>query len=386
MIHLILALTLFGSGTPASAASLPAAAYDAQYDDFEGIDLARALLTNGKVDEALKALHNAGPSKTKDGQLKYWTLFGDIELAKGELPGALQKFAKALPLSAGSTEADLHLRVGETHFRSKNINACQASYKKAGAALLRAEKHLVQKALCDRDAKDHQAAWDTLTAGEQSLASFTIVKEKVRLMLELGLQRQAFERSVHYIKRPTAKAADALALAELLGHNTLEFLEIARLRFPTHTDLSLSAIPLYYEKQMLRAIAGTFEAVARTVPKYSYHAAEIYRQQGDLQKAQWLNLQVPDAKERMRQKLAMMVDQNRWDLISSLQPELRWSKGQKLDDEIHYALAFSLAKFGQQEAAKGHLIQIQSPSLIGKSTALTQVLNQCSEAGWHCRQ
>lgn len=374
----IVLVVMFQLCSSLAIAALPPAARDQQYDEYEGLDLVQALLNDGKTDAADKTLKSM---KSEAQSKRRLVLQGDIHFANGAFGKALIEYQAAL---TRQPSADVFAKVGETHFQLKNYRDCQNALMRAADFVYSSENLVLHKATCEWELRDVPASWATLWQGMQKLNAYPIFSKKIWVMMQLGLHQQALLESFIYLRRMDAKPTELLSLSELLGKNAQLLLEVARLRWPMDRDLQLAVVPLYFEKQWMRAIAESFERASWNDKKYIYHAGEIYRQLGHVQKAYWLNLQVVVPKEQFRQRMALLVDDQRWDLIAAMDQASQWNQD-IIDDEARYALAFSLTHFGLLQSAQAHLAAVRSQSLLTKVASLTKTVTDCQQQSWQCR-
>jgi hypothetical protein len=160
-------------------------------------------------------------------------------------------------------------------------------------------------------------------------------------------------------------------------------LETARLRFPKDQDLLVAIAPRYFARGLKRATAEAFSLAALRDPKFAEHAAETLRQSGSQQRSRYFNIFIPGEKERVRQKLALAVEGSRWDLVASMDSLVRRTSLVH-DDEVSYALGYSLLRGGEKERARSYLESVRAPGQLAKVSALIKVLEGCPAQTWRC--
>jgi tetratricopeptide (TPR) repeat protein len=336
-----------------------AAIKDPIYDNYEGLDLVEALIRDGNLKAAEEELNEAPTSNRK------WLVMGHLAFAAKKYPQAINNYLKA------TEDQSRNLSLARAYGRSQEWKDCRRFYLKAAQTWLSREEDIALKSTCEFRTEKWQETLTTLNSGYQKAPSFVLQREFVGLLLEMGLTRAALD-TVFNLRTPSA--SESLSLAELF-HNkkliddTLTVLEWTRTRFPFDLDTNLTLAKVYFGKGQLRTTAEAFERAARIDPRYAYHAAEIRRQLGDMQIAQYWITYVPDEKERLKARMALYVDGNRYPLIASMESVLASSPLQT-DDEVKYALGYSLARLGGQERPLKYLAQIRSPHLIERSALL----------------
>lgn len=371
-------LLLFSPGL-SLAENSPAS--DPLYDEFEGVELAQALLRDGKPDaaKAVLAKISSGEKETKAAQLG--KIRGELSLLEGAPAAASTHFRDALSATGANTiRAELELGLARAYHRLDKASDCAAAAERAGALVFRREADLLMKASCERSAGENAAAWKTLREGRMLGRGFGPTLEHVRLLLSMKLMAEAHELIQAHLVRGATTSSEALALAEALQEagakqEALLVLETARLRFPTDQDILLAIAPQYFAKGWKRATAEAFTLAAVRAPDYAEHAAETLRQAGSRQRSRYWNLYIPGEKERGRQKLALAVEASRWDLVASMDSLVKRTSLES-DDEVSYALAFSLLRGGEKVRARSYLEKIRSPGLLGKVSALFKTLGE----------
>lgn len=374
MEKIVLLLTLLFCG-PLLAA--PNGASDPLYDELEGAALAEALVRDGKLEDARAVLKDLpGREARTPRTVKAW---GELELASGRPAEAAAHFQRALEQGQAPLASELQLGLARAEQRLGRHEDCAKAAQRARALIFQSEADVLLKAGCERAGKMPSAAWETLVRGRQAGHGFGPVLEHLRLMLSLGLREEASRLAQEEISRG-ASSADALAMAEALMESgareeSLLALETARLRFSEDQDILLAVAPLYFAKGWKRATAEVFSLVAGRDPAYAEHAAETLRQAGSRQRSRYWNIFIAGEKERVRHKVALAVEGGRWDLVSSMDSLVKRSAWEG-DDEVSYALAYSLLRGGGKERALAYLQSIRTSSLLGKVSALMKTITE----------
>jgi len=373
---------------PLVARSAPIAAGDPLYDEYEGAELAAMLLRDGKNDAAKAALEGLSRSERKEKAALIGKLNGDISLLEGRTSEAASHFLRALQENATeSLRMQLELGLARAYQRLGKPSDCAKAASRAGELVFRQEGDALVKAACERAAGENGAAWKTLDRAGELKLGFSVNLEKVRLMLSMGLRQEASLRVLSHIAGK-ATPSEAMALAEALleagaKEESLLALEMARLRFPNDQEVLLAIAPLYFAKGLKRATAEAFTIASVRDHNYAEHAAETLRQFGARQRSRYLNLFIPGEKERGRQKLALAVESSRWDLVASMDGFVKRTSLEE-DDEVNYAVGFSLLRGGEGERSRSYLEKIRSPSFLPKVSALFKSIEECGKKSWLC--
>lgn len=126
-----------------------------------------------------------------------------------------------------------------------------------------------------------------------------------------------------------------------------------------------------------------FEIGARRDPALASDAAELYRRAGDVGRALMLNAEEPDQPKKLRQRMGLLVELDRFEEAAALEPRLK-RQGLLQDEEVAYALAYALYRTGRPDRAEAHLKVVQRPELFESATALREAMARCHADPWMC--
>jgi tetratricopeptide (TPR) repeat protein len=96
-----------------------------------------------------------------------------------------------------------------------------------------------------------------------------------------------------------------------------------------------------------------------------------------------LNGQVIDQQKKLKQRLAIFIDLERFDQAAGMEPDL-YRTGLLANEDIRYALAYALFKTGRYEEAESHLRQLTDSDLFRKANELRGAMERCREEPWRC--
>ena len=279
--------------------------------------------------------------------------------------------------------------LARTYFQAKDFKNCQKTYFHITTNKYAQEIDFIWKANCERQIKRKDWAWLTLQLAQKIFASYNVEVERIQLLLDLKMNHEALSASLRWFSNHLSPATHYLNIAEMFQvakstGEALAVLEMARAQHPAHMDINLVLSQVYFQKGMLNAAEEGFRRAALSDAKYYYHSAELNRQTRHYERSLYLNALVVDEKERLKQKIATYVDANKYSLIASLDAVIQRSELQK-DDEVKYALAYSLVRVGNFEKPLKYLSQITKSELIEKTTVLRQTLLECQEKKDVCR-
>jgi tetratricopeptide (TPR) repeat protein len=314
-------------------------------------------------------------------------LKGQLYFHKGDWSQSLKNLLSVQKNAKSQKEAQLW--IARNYFQMKDFDQCVSSYKSIAFNQHALESDFLAKAECEFKKKKYEEAWKTLWIARERYLSFAVERELIALQVAMGMSREALVRSLNWLSQGEHLATHFLNLSEIFQakastREALILLELGRVRHPLQVDLNLSLAQVHFQKGLLLAAEEAFSRAALSDGKYYYHTAELNRQTGRFERSLYFNGFIIDEKERLKQKIATYVDANRYSLIASMDSVIQRSELQK-DDEIRYALAYSLVRVGIVEKPLYYLSQITKPELIEKTTVLRQALLDCQAKKGACR-
>src|SRR5690606_28897619 len=123
------------------------------------------------------------------------------------------------------------------------------------------------------------------------------------------------------------QAVDFVAIAEALRRSkqlneARLIMEHARLRFPSDTEASLLLASIYHDLGRPLTAAMLYELAAHGDGKYSFEAAELYKESGRLSRALSLNARILDPQKKLKQRLAILLQMERFEMLAAMEPSL----------------------------------------------------------------
>lgn len=350
---------------------------DPAYDDYDGIPLVEAFARDGKSAEALEALSRLSSRQ----RLSVDARIVEVELLaeSGQGTNALARIHD-LVSGAGLAPAQVvRLRRLEARLlKAQNrFDACWSAL--ASVRKFWASEDRLFAARCARDLKRADLAW---TAVVELPPSPQTSYERTETLLDLGLHRQAESRALEDFARQRLAPIEALRVIEAFSrrsllNETMRLLEAQKLKHPLDLDINLAWSQAAYRIGLSNFAAEGFAVASLQEPKHAYTAAELFRIQGDHLRAQFFQFFVRDDAERLRHQIAMALDGGRYDIIATLEPALARSNLRR-DDEVAYALGYSLMKAGRYANARRWLKPIRSRSFAVKAATLMMLSESCA--------
>jgi hypothetical protein len=360
-------------------AALPKEAMDPIYDEYEGVELASALLRDGKVPAARMVWADLSSAEKSAPEAQF--LLGNLFSAEQNFAAALTHYSQAE--GQPKLTEQVAIQKAKAHFALGQLADCTAELKKIGNKVYESSQLVLLRSNCEK-----QQTLQHLSTGETKIQDFALFQEKIQFLLKKKLFLVARSMAFERLERSLG-LSEILRLAEIFQtaqrwEEAQLILENAKVRFPLEKDVLLALAPLYHRQEWRLATIAAFEGAALTERKYFEHSAELNRQAGQLFRSLQQIPLVPGEREKLRLQLANYVDRGRWDLVSSLDTAIRRSDLRE-DGEVNYALAFSLARLGKITRAKEYLAKVQTPSLLPKATQLRKILEDCKNppsCGW----
>ena len=216
----------------------------------------------------------------------------------------------------------------------------------------------------------------------------SLLKQKFYYFTELGLYQEAITSAKAYMKRAKPNAKEYMALSRMLmaggqRDEALKVLEEAKMLFPYDAKINILLGQLYMKRGTDFTTANLFEQGSYYEHKYVKEAAEIYRRVGLIPHALYLNSQISDKKEKLKQKIAIYVEREEYEKVIGLIDALKRYKMLD-DDNIRYALAYAYYMSKDYTAAEEQLKKINDNELFSKATIIRKNIEKCQDNSMEC--
>ena len=251
-----------------------------------------------------------------------------------------------------------------------------------------ASKYML-RADCYWRAKNKTQAVAMLSQGAKAFPrDISLLKQKFYYFAELGLYQEAIDAAKAYMKRSKPNAKEYMALAQMLmaggqREEAIKVLEETKMLFPKSAKVNMLLGHLYMKKNMEFSTANLFEQASYTEHKYVKEAAELHRRVGLIPHALYLNSQVPDKQEKLKQKIAIYVDRAEYEKVIGLIDALKRYKMLD-DDNIRYAVAYAYYMAKDYEEAEVQLKKITDNDLFSKATIIRKNIEKCQDNSMEC--
>lgn len=355
--------------------------------EVDHVALAGLLIKDGHYDRAEAVLAEVDVEAEGVDLAKLHMLRGLIMLKTSRFEEA--KTSLRASVAAGQEDKLVFVFLAQAHLGLEEYAETIAALDKAGAAadaiagtfLIRAQSHW--------RLGDHASAWYALERGiELYPDELELRRHRVLLLVDMKLFQQALEEGREFLAREEAGADDVAMISEALirgnqARVAVEILEGARIRFPENLDILVQLARAYLHDGHTLTAASLFARASQESPKYTLDAAELFRRGGRTVRALHLNARVTDQAAKVRQRLSLLIELERYEEAAALGPRLS-RLGLLGEDAVVYALAYALFQVGEFDRAEHHLSQIGDAELFRKAAELRRAMDRCRAAGWEC--
>ena len=118
-------------------------------------------------------------------------------------------------------------------------------------------------------------------------------------------------------------------------------------------------------------------------PKYALYTAELYRRAGLVERALWVNRLVADQKSKLKQRLTLLIEEERYEESSALLDRVQRLDLLK-DESIVYALAYAFYRVYHFQQSEDLLTRLVSDQMYEKGIQLRRAIDQCRQDAWRC--
>lgn len=365
----------------------PVFAEDEEQDDVDRLGLAALMIRDGHFERA-EAILFAISEEDKDIDLpRLFTLRGLVFLHRGLFVEAKTEFERAA--AAGQADPLVYVYLAQAQFGLDDYAASLAALDKAGDAADAISATFELRAQCHWKLEQPEEAFAALEKGRELYPDDTVfVRQMVFFLIEMGLYQQAVGLGSDYLGSETATAEDYLAIGSALRRSGQPdkaklILESALLSHPDQVPVLIELGYAYLDAGQTLPAANLFDRAARLNPDVSLEAAELYRKNGRSERALFLNAQVEDQQRKVKQRLGILLEMEKYASVAALEPRLS-RLGLLGDDEIRYALAYAYFQMGSYDIAEKHLDRVQRADLFRSATELRKAMETCKALTWEC--
>jgi len=357
-------------------------------EPVEFLSLAAVLIGDGNYQRARNVLARVDTSAEDLDLARYHTLSGLVALNLDELPLAAGHFEDAI--AAGQEQPVIWLYLAQAYFGQELYAEALDALDQAGEDATRVPSVFLMRAQAHWQLGAYREAWDWLGKGRAAFPDRAgdFVRRQVFLLVDQGLYQQAADEGLAFMESETATSDDAVAIGNALRQageprQAAVVLEKARAADPDNALIGKVLSRAYLDQGQPLAAADVMRIAAIHDSGLVTDAAELYRRAGWLVQALTLNAQVLDQQKKLKQRLAILVEMQRFEQAAGMEQDLE-RVGLLADEDLRYALAYALFKSGEFERAEGHLQQLSRADLFRRAAELRRAMEQCADSPWMC--
>jgi|GEM_PF-1900796 len=362
-------------------------------DEVDPLALAARLLDGGHPARAASVLADVDDTVPDDelDKARLYTLRGVVALQLQDNQGALDNLEKAL--RAGAEDVVLHRYAAYAAFALGNCKKTLGHIKRAQDHAWNRVETIAIRSECLRRQQLPGRALNVLRRGQRRFVNDTrLLEREVAVLVEHQLFQEAFDGAARLVLHPQPHVDDpvenklGLVGAFLRAGAAKAGVELAEMVHLQHfDDVRTVEVLGHAYAQANRPLAGAqlFAGLSFQDASHTSAAVELYRRAGRPQAASWLLPRIADRKERLRQRLGLLLEEKRYEEAAALAPKLKQT-GLLDDDQLLYALAFAEFSAGRHDAAERHARAVKDPAVFRQATDLMQAIGRCKREASTC--
>jgi tetratricopeptide (TPR) repeat protein len=396
---------------------------DAQVDH---LSIASLLIYDGEYEKAKSELHLADKSSHDFDKAKYHTIYGVLHSKKDNYKEAVESYKKAIdatkrkvfkaPISTQKEKylftiasddekkqapkfdakkvkkeklEKLYMYLSQSYFKISEFEKTAKSLDLAGDRGRERASLFALRAECYWKIKQYSNAVDALNRGSKLFPNdTTLLKQKFYYFADLGLFQESIKNAKLYMQKTDGGVQEYIVLAQLLLESkqineAVKILEIAKMKFSDDAKAQIVLGYLYLKKDMQHTTAYMFKSAAYRDGFYMKEAVEMHRRIKDYPHAIFLNSQIKDKIEKLKQKLSIHIDRGEFEKVIGLSDALK-RYNMLRDDNIRYALAYSYYMSKDYDQAEQNLKRIRDDELFKKVTIIRTNIEKCRNDAMEC--
>ena len=356
-------------------------------EEIDYVALAERLYADGHVTRAEQTLKRVDLDREDTDLKAYYLISGLIALQRKAFQDATGRLEKAI--EHGETRSLVYLALAQAYFQQENytktLDALQRTNPKYGG--IPSGYHMAGQ--CHWALNQHGEALEVLNKGHLKFPNQVVtLRQKVLYLVDLGLYHEALLASDGLMQHASVTEDDVVAVVHALRKaqqpfQVISLLEQTRVYRPTSQRLKRLLAHAYHEAGKPYSAGLIFESLSVQASEYAFEAAHAFKLAKRYVRALSQNAKVPDPTKRYKQRLSILLDDQRFFEIVGMEATLS-RLGLLDDDEIRYALAYAHFKSAAGHKAKRHLNLIEDAKLLDQVSALRYSIATCEESGWKC--
>lgn len=349
----------------------------------DALALVGRLIADGHWGRAHTVFDAVDPTEIDPAQ--HALLQGLLASEAKDVQGAIQSFERAIELD--HPDPLVHLYLIEAVLTADQAERGVALLQDAPLLLEELASYWLLRARAFRANGEPSPALQALEEGAQRFPErndFAI--RQVLLLTENKLMAEAHTRAMTLVGRLSVD--EVVTIAATFADNddvqgAVSLLETLALFHPDDAAVLVPLAHAHLKQDRPTTAAKLLERAAVTDPSVYTEAAECHRRAGNLLRALEANSHVPDAAEKARQRLGLLIERMDFIGATSLAPRLQ-RLGLLEDDTIRYALAYAWFREGEYDRSEALLGNIEDSQMFRQATELRQAMEQCRSEPWDC--
>ena len=357
-------------------------------DEINHLELASLMLKDGNLDRAELALSQIDINDENIDLQRFNVISGLLEIRRGNHKQAITFFLKAKKL--GEVDTVINVYLAQSAYATNNYQLAIQSLEDAGDSINRIPSIYHMRSQSYWHLEQPEMAVAVLDqASEIFEGDKSFSRRKIFYYLQLGYNKEASVLGKTYLEKFRGELNDYVAIGNALNasgdmSSALNFLEIAKLKFPNNQSISKSLAAVYIRNEDYYSAAKIIHDSSYDDPNLVKEAAELYRRAGSEYLALSLNGLISDQNEKLKQRMALMLQLENFEQAAGMENSLKRIHLDS-DENIKYALAYAFFKIGRYDKAENYLSQITDTNLFEKAVELRKIMMGCKTESWRCQ-
>lgn len=380
-------LFLFLGLTPKLAAAEDSKANTGEPTNLDHINLAKLMLQDSHFDRALASLQLVDLTQEGVDPKEYWYLLGLANYKLSQWDDAQKAYAKAIEL--GDLRPRIYLQRASALLQLKKSAEAITVIENMPPGSEQNPDRWILESTARYDQGNKHAAFAAIDEGHAQLPENEIIaRKRILLLVDIGLYQTAINEAQVFFERSNVTSKDYAALATALiqakqAKRAAVLLEQAALLFPTDNDIRKRLALAYMSDEKPLSAGDILYPSALVDPDSARAATELYIKAKHFLRATRMNARVDDQTQKVRQRLAILLEQQHVEAATALYPRIK-RLGLLKDDSIAYALAYTFYRTGDFPRMEQLLSLISDSALFQQGVQLRKTAEDCRQSFWKC--
>ena len=358
-------------------------------EEINFLDLATVLVRDAKYQRASAVLAQVDMEDEELDKGRFFLLRGIVRLNLSIYSQAAEDFEAAI--ASGQQAPIVPVYLGQAYFYSNQFEKALAAFERAPEKAAEIQSTFAIRAEAAWKLERYEDAWRFLSEGQRLHPGYTeLLRRKVFYAIEQRLYSVASTLGRSFLSQTKAASKDYMAIGTALYRSgssaeALRFLELARLRYPNEVPVTVELARVYKDGGKYRTAGALLEQAALQTGEDALvvEAGELFRRANDPFRTLALNGRIADSEKRLRQRLSVLVEMRRYELVATMDRSLE-RVGLLKDESIRYALAYAHFKTKNFARAEKLLGGLRDPQIFRQATELRKAMVDCRGQQWRC--